>query len=67
MLLEIKNLKTFYTTKEGVVKAADDITFELKEGEILGLAGESGCGKTTTSLSIMKLLPKAGDITDGKI
>ena len=67
MLLEIKNLKTFYKTKEGVVKAADDITFELKEGEILGLAGESGCGKTTTSLSIMKLLPGAGDIIDGKI
>ncbi len=66
-LLEVNNLKTFYKTREGVVKAADDITFNLKEGEILGLAGESGCGKTTTSLSIMNLLPSAGDITDGSI
>ncbi|MCE7735401.1 MAG: ABC transporter ATP-binding protein [Candidatus Heimdallarchaeota archaeon] len=66
-VLEINNLKTYFTTKAGTVKAVDDISFVLNEGEILGLAGESGCGKTTTSLSIMKLLPRAGRILSGEI
>ncbi|MCH8906492.1 MAG: ABC transporter ATP-binding protein [Candidatus Heimdallarchaeota archaeon] len=66
-LLEIKNLKTYYNTKEGIVKATDDVSFNLEEGQILGLVGESGCGKTTTSLSIMQLLPNAGSIEGGKI
>lgn len=67
VLLEVKNLKTYYKTKKGQVKAVDDISFKLKKGEVLGLVGESGCGKTTASLSIMRMLPKAGQIIDGEI
>ncbi|MCE7733793.1 MAG: ABC transporter ATP-binding protein [Candidatus Heimdallarchaeota archaeon] len=66
-VLEVKNLKTYFTTKAGIVKAVDDVNFVLNEGEILGIAGESGCGKTTASLSIMKLLPSAGKIISGEI
>ncbi len=66
-ILEINNLKTYFHISKGTVKAVDDITFFLNEGEILGLAGESGCGKTTTSLSIVNLLPKAGKIVSGEI
>jgi peptide/nickel transport system ATP-binding protein len=67
LILELKNLKTYFETKAGTVLAVDDVSFVLNEGEIMGLAGESGCGKTTTSLSIMKLLPQAGKIVSGEI
>jgi peptide/nickel transport system ATP-binding protein len=66
-LLEVKNLKTYFETKEGSVRAVDDVSFSLDEGESLGLAGESGCGKTTAALSIMRLLPKNGKIVGGSI
>lgn len=66
-LLDIQNLKTYFFTKAGAVKAVDDISFTLEEGESLGLAGESGCGKTTAAYSIMRLVPKPGKIVGGHI
>jgi len=67
VLLDVKNLKTHFFTPFGVVKAVDGVNFALKKGISLGLAGESGCGKTTTALSIMRLLPYPGRIVDGEI
>lgn len=66
-LLEVKNLKTYFTISQGVVKAVDDVSFELDYGEALGLVGESGSGKTTSALSISKLLPKEGKVYGGEI
>lgn len=66
-LLNVENLRTYYFTKRGSVKAVDGVDFQVKEGQAMGLAGESGCGKTTVALSIMKILPSRGKITDGKI
>jgi len=66
-ILEVSNLKTYFKIKEGIVKAVDGVSFSLKKGESLGLVGESGCGKTTTALSIIKLLADNGYIEDGKI
>jgi peptide/nickel transport system ATP-binding protein len=66
-LLEIKRLKTYFRVMRGYVKAVDDISFELEKGEALGLAGESGCGKTTTALSVLKILPSNGEIVGGQI
>jgi len=66
-LLSVEELVTQYSTAEGKVKAVDGITFDVKKGESFGLAGESGCGKTTAVLSIMRLLPKNGRIVEGKI
>ena len=67
MLLEIKDLKTYFTTSKGVAKAVDGVSFDLEQGECLGLVGESGCGKTTTALSICHMLPKEGHIAGGEI
>lgn len=66
-LLRVDNLCTYYLTRKGTVKAVDGVTFNVNEGEAFGLAGESGCGKTTTALSIMKLLPSLARIVDGEI
>mgnify|MGYP000873547282 FL=1 len=67
-LLEIRNLKTYFYTEEGVLKAVDGVDLLLHSGETLGLVGESGCGKSVTSMSIMRLLPSPpGKIVDGKI
>lgn len=66
-LLEIKNLKIHYRTKNGVVQAVDDISFAIEPGGTLGLVGESGCGKTTIAKAIMRLLPKNGGIAGGEI
>lgn len=66
-LLEVKNLKTYFYTYRGVVKAVDNVSFELEKGEVLGLVGESGCGKSTTAYSIIKLVPPPGKIVDGHI
>jgi peptide/nickel transport system ATP-binding protein len=66
-MLEVTDLRTYFTTMEGTVQAVDGISFSLEEGEALGLAGESGCGKTTAALSIMRLLPQNGYIKTGKI
>jgi len=66
-LLSVRNLKTYFFSREGTTKAVDGVSFDVKQGEILGIAGESGCGKTVTSLSIMRILPKSGKIVSGKI
>ncbi len=67
-LLVVKNLKTHFFTHEGIVKAVDGISFSLNKGETLGLVGESGCGKSVSSLSIMRLIPDPpGKIVDGEI
>jgi peptide/nickel transport system ATP-binding protein len=66
-MLEIKNLSIQFTSLMGTVKAVRDVSFSLKEGEMLGLAGESGSGKTTTALSIPQLLPRNATITGGQI
>lgn len=66
-LLEVQSLKTYYTTLRGAVKAVDNVSFYVQKGEALGLAGESGCGKTTVALSILKILPLGGKIIGGKI
>lgn len=66
-ILKIENLETHFDTRSGVVQAVDNVSFVLEKGESLGLAGESGCGKTTTALSIIRLLPKNGRIAGGRI
>ena len=66
-LLEIKNLQTHFPTKEGIVKAVDDVSFNVDAGELLGLVGESGCGKSITALSIMRLISLPGKIVGGSI
>jgi len=67
-LLKVKNLKTYFFTHEGTVKAIDGISFKINQGETLGLVGESGCGKSVTALSIMRLIPHPpGKIVNGEI
>ena len=66
-LLEVKNLKTYFFTEDGVVKAVDGVDFFVMQGEVLGLVGESGCGKSVTSLSIMRLVGIPGKVVDGEI
>jgi len=64
-LLEIRNLRTSFQTEEGRVQAVDDVSLEIRPGEVVGLVGESGCGKTVTSLSILQLLPSPPASIDG--
>jgi len=66
-LLEVKDLRAWFDISAGRIKAVDGVSFELNYGEALGLVGESGCGKTTSALSIAKLLPKEGKIYGGQI
>lgn len=66
-LLEVKNLKTYFQTEDGPIKAVDGVSFDIEEGETLALVGESGCGKTVTALSIMRLIQFPGRIIDGKV
>jgi len=66
-LLKVKDLKTHFFTEEGVVKAVDGVDFQIYKGEILGLVGESGCGKSVTALSIMQLVGEPGRIVDGDV
>lgn len=66
-VLEVKGLRTYFELVEGTVKAVDGIDFQLRKGEILGIVGESGCGKSVTALSIMRILPKSARIRDGQI
>jgi oligopeptide/dipeptide ABC transporter ATP-binding protein len=64
-VLEVRDLVTYFFLRRGVVKAVDGVSFDLKRGEVLGLVGESGCGKSLTALSIMRLLPKGSARTLG--
>lgn len=66
-LLEVKNLQTHFPTRAGIVKSVNDVSFTIKEGELLGLVGESGCGKSITALSIMRLISSPGKIVAGSI
>src|SRR6476620_5641202 len=66
-LLEVKNLKTQFPTRGGLVRSVDDVSFHIDEGELLGLVGESGCGKSITALSIMRLVAPPGRIAAGSI
>ena len=67
-LLQVKNLKTQFRTEEGVVRAVDGVTYDVEEGETLGLVGESGCGKSVSALSILRLIPNPpGKIVAGEV
>lgn len=66
-LLEVNNLKTYFKTKGSVLKAADGVSFSINEGETFGLVGESGCGKSTTCRSLIRLIHKPGKIVGGEI
>ena len=66
-LLQVRGLKTYFDTRDGLVKAVDDIDFHVDRGEVLGIVGESGCGKSVTSLSIMSLIPHPGEVVAGEI
>ncbi len=66
-LLDVKDLKTYFYTEDGVVRAVDGVDLRVYPGEIVGLVGESGCGKSVTSLSIMRLISKPGKIVTGEI
>jgi oligopeptide/dipeptide ABC transporter ATP-binding protein len=66
-LLQVKNAKTYFFTEDGVVKAVDGVDFYVNKGEVLGLVGESGCGKSVTSLSIMRLIGRPGKMVEGEI
>ena len=68
ILLEINNLQTYFQTESGIVKAVNNINFNLKRGETLGIVGESGSGKSVTALSIMQLIPNPpGKVVGGEI
>ncbi|MGZ3586091.1 MAG: ABC transporter ATP-binding protein [Candidatus Limnocylindrales bacterium] len=66
-LLVVEDLRTYFTLGSGTVKAVDGVSFTLRDGEALGLAGESGCGKTTTALSLVRLLPENARIEGGSV
>src|SRR4030042_3378440 len=66
-LLEVQDLKTHFIRKDSIVKAVDGVSFHVDENETLGIVGESGCGKTICSLSILRLVPRPGRIVGGKI
>ncbi len=66
-LLELRNLTTIYPTRRGQVRAVDDVSFTMERGQILGIVGESGCGKSTVLLSIMRLIRRPGQIAQGEI
>lgn len=66
-LLEIKNLKTYFDTDDGLMPSVDGVSLDLSPGETLGVVGESGCGKTVLSLSVMRLIPSPGRVEAGEI
>jgi len=66
-LLDVKNLKAYFFVEAGAVKAVDNVTFDVERGETVGLAGESGCGKSTTAYAILNLLPYPGRIVSGQV
>ncbi|MEE9148039.1 MAG: ATP-binding cassette domain-containing protein, partial [Candidatus Tectomicrobia bacterium] len=68
VVLEVRDLQTYFFNRRGVLKAVDGVTFSLRRGETLGLVGESGCGKSMTALSLLRLVPQpAARIVGGEI
>jgi len=67
LLLKVEGLKTYFFSREGTLKAVDGVSFDIKRGETLGIAGESGCGKSVTAQSILRIVPQNGRITGGNI
>jgi len=67
LLVEVKDLKTYFFLEEGIVRAVDGATFSLRRGETLGVVGESGCGKSVTAQSILRIVPNPGRIVSGEI
>ncbi len=66
-LLEVKNLEVKYHTREGILTAIRDASFKINQKEIVGVVGESGCGKSTVASAVMRLLPPNGEISAGQI
>ncbi|MCC7117932.1 MAG: ABC transporter ATP-binding protein [Anaerolineales bacterium] len=66
-LLDVRNLKTYFYTEDGIVRAVDGVNFTVYPGEVLGIVGESGCGKSVTSLSIMRLIAPPGKVAEGEL
>ena len=66
-LLDVRDLRVSFRTEEGLVRAVDGVSFSLHQGEVLGIVGESGCGKSVTCLTIMGLNPKASTISSGEV
>jgi ABC-type dipeptide/oligopeptide/nickel transport system ATPase component len=66
-LVEIKNLRTNFYLSEGVVRAVDGVNLTIKRGQTIGIVGESGCGKSITAFSMLRLLPAAAKIEEGEI
>jgi peptide/nickel transport system ATP-binding protein len=67
ILLEVKNLKTYFFLDEGTARAVDGVDYEIKRGQTLGIVGESGCGKSVTARSVLRIVPRPGRIVDGEI
>src|SRR3990172_1550674 len=67
VLVEMKDLHTYFYLAEGVVRAVDGVDLTINRGQTLGIVGESGCGKSITSLSLMRLVPQPGRIESGEI
>lgn len=67
LMLDVQGLKTYFYTEDGVVKAVDGVDLKVKRGETVGIVGESGCGKSVTSLSVMRLISAPGRIVEGRI
>ena len=64
-VLEVRNLRLYYHTQAGIVKALDDVSFTVRKGETVGFVGESGCGKTTTGMALLKMPSPPGFIEEG--
>ena len=67
VILNVEDLRTYFYTEEGVVHAVEGVSFKINEGEVLGLVGETGCGKSVTALSILQLIQSPGEILSGKV
>ena len=67
LIVEIKNLRTYFYLPEGIVRAVDGVDLEIRRGQTIGVVGESGCGKSMTALSLLRLVPAPGQIEDGEI
>ena len=67
LILDIKDVYTYFRTESGVVKALDGVSFDIRQNESVGIVGESGCGKTVTSQSILRILPRNGATVSGEI